>query len=457
MQTQNNQSKFDLFRTQFPAFVYQGFNYKFEGDFFKISFDFSIDGLSTFSPEIKFVNADFLHFNSLSKSELDNLIFHMGMVELISYWKTSCAPKVIIKSFYLDEVQIKFWKKLYYNGLGEFFYLNGIQSSEHDFMNIEVDSTSPKLLPFHLHLDQGALIPVGGGKDSVVSLEILRGKSENLALIINPRGASIATANVGGYQQKTIEIKRSIDSNLLNLNAKGYLNGHTPFSAMLAFTTLLAAAFTGKKNIALSNESSANESTVKDSHVNHQYSKSIEFETDFRNYYKKYISPDFEYYSLLRPLSELQIASLFAQHPKYFGHFKSCNVGSKNNVWCGHCPKCLFTFIILSPFLEPEVLESIFGYNMLNNIELLHEFKELLGMTDEKPFECVGTIEEVQVALCMTLPKYTAKPILLNYFQEHFSNYKCESTLISSLLKHLDEPHFLNAEALLWVKKALKI
>jgi len=207
MQTQNNQSKFDLFRTQFPAFVYQGFNYKFEGDFFKISFDFSIDGLSTFSPEIKFVNADFLHFNSLSKSELDNLIFHMGMVELISYWKTSCAPKVIIKSFYLDEVQIKFWKKLYYNGLGEFFYLNGIQSSEHDFMNIEVDSTSPKLLPFHLHLDQGALIPVGGGKDSVVSLEILRGKSENLALIINPRGASIATANVGGYQQKTIEIK----------------------------------------------------------------------------------------------------------------------------------------------------------------------------------------------------------------------------------------------------------
>ena len=67
---------------------------------------------------------------------------------------------------------------------------------------------------------------------------------------------------------------------MLQLNSEGYINGHTPFSAIVAFSSVLTAALNGQKYITLSNENSANESTVKDSKVNHQYSKSYEFELD---------------------------------------------------------------------------------------------------------------------------------------------------------------------------------
>ena len=199
-------------------------------------------------------------------------------------------------------------------------------------------------------------------------------------------------------------IRRKIDPTLLELNAKGYLNGHTPFSAMLAFYTRLASALSGIPNVALSNESSANESTVKGSYVNHQYSKSLEFEDDFRNYVNEAAS--FNYFSFLRPLSELQIAMLFSRFTAYHDVFRSCNVGSKEDIWCGHCAKCLFAYIILSPFIAPERLNAIFGKSMLDDTTLDLEFRQLLGLAETKPFECVGTVSEVRQALQMAVERW---------------------------------------------------
>jgi hypothetical protein len=168
---------------------------------------------------------------------------------------------------------------------------------------------------------------------------------------------------------------------------------------LLAFVTLLPAALSGIKHIALSNEASANESTVPGSKINHQYSKSLEFENDFRNYVKKYISREVNYFSFLRPLSELQIAALFARFNGHHWSFRSCNVGSKKDVWWGSCPKCVFTRIILGPFLEQEQLRRIFGKELLDDDRLKHYFDELTGKIEVKPFECVGTPREVSLAL----------------------------------------------------------
>ena len=300
-----------------------------------------------------------------------------------------------------------------------------------------------------LDLDQGSIIPVGGGKDSVVSLELLKNREgENLALIMNPRGASTATANIAGFEGKTIEIKRFLDKKLLDLNAQGYLNGHTPFSALLGFITILSAALAQKKYIALSNESSANEATVVGTDVNHQYSKSLEFETDFRNYVQEFLTPDIKYFSLLRPISELQIASLFAKSPQYFYDFKSCNAGSKQNIWCGKCSKCLFTFIILSPFIKPDELAKIYGNNLLDEKELKLYFDELTGIADVKPFECVGTVDEVNAALCLAMPQYDGQelPFLLKYFKESKLFAQCNSVDKEQLLKHIENEHFLEEE-----------
>ena len=92
---------------------------------------------------------------------------------------------------------------------------------------------------------------------------------------------------------------------MLELNKKGYLNGHTPFSAIMAFSSIIAAYLNGLKFIALSKESSANESTIKDSYINPQYSKSYEFEKDYRYYDSTLVNSGVYYFSFLRPINEL--------------------------------------------------------------------------------------------------------------------------------------------------------
>lgn len=445
MEQQNRQVKFDKLRGDFNTFFYEGFEYEFLEEKLIISYHFRVDDFIDFHPRIEFPRSSFLHHKQLTKDAIDSMVFHIGMVELISYWKAICPRKVVIRPFRLTYDQIAFWKKIYYHGLGEFFYLNGIETNQQDFVTIE-SSSKEELKSFSLDVSPDCIIPVGGGKDSVVSLELLKkSPGQNLALIMNPRGASTATANIAGFEEKTIIINRFLDSKLLKLNAQGYLNGHTPFSALLGFLTIFSAAMAGKKYIALSNESSANESTVVGTDVNHQYSKSFEFESDFRNYVNEFITSDISYFSLLRPISELQIASIFAQSPQYFYDFKSCNVGSKKNIWCGKCSKCLFTFIILSPFIEPEELCKIYGSNLLDDKELKVYFDELTGVSDVKPFECVGTVDEVISALCLAMEFYTPQsmPLLLKSFKEGHLYKQCKKVDKLNLLKELENEHFL--------------
>lgn len=398
----NNTEKFLEFRQNYPVFIYEKFEYEIEQIGLKIKFTF-INGEHCFSPTLFVEKKHFLSFSHLSKEQLDLLVFHMGMVELVSYWKAFCSPKVIIKPFALREKQIEFFKKLYYNGLGEFFYVNGINISQEEFMTIEnANNTYTNLQNFET-FDQ-YIVPIGGGKDSVVTLDLLMSANRDVVpFIINPRGATTECCLKAGFsQEETLICKRVIDAHLLELNSQGCLNGHTPFSAMLAFTTLLISAISKRKYIALSNEDSASESTVKGSEVNHQYSKSLEFENDFRNYVSEFISQDFYYFSFLRPLSELHIAKLFSKL-NYQSVFKSCNAGSKQNIWCGKCPKCLFAFIILSPFLSKEELIEIFSKNLFEDKDLEEYFLQLCGERQTKPFECVGTISEVRAALSLCL------------------------------------------------------
>jgi hypothetical protein len=244
---------------------------------------------------------------------------------------------------------------------------------------------------------------------------------------------------------------------LLELNKQDFLNGHTPFSALLAFQCLLASALTGYRHIALSNESSANESTVEDTQINHQYSKSVAFEIDFRNYVTKYVSPDFNYFSFLRPLNELQIGRLFSQFPEYFDIFKSCNVGSKTDIWCGKCPKCLFAYIILSPFISHNRMEQIFGKDLFADASLWDYLKQLTGIDEVKPFECVGTVDEVNHALRMILSDHEDEklPVLLRQYKESMRYAKEDIYMSQGLLNSFDNGHFLNDKFLTILKNAL--
>ena len=417
-------SLYDELRRKHRSFIYHSYEFSAQDGNTILRFHFSIDDYHfypqwTFPEDISALDFD--------RELADRIAFSLGMAELVSYWKCACPPTVEVRCGGLSEKQKRWWKKLYFNGLGEFFYRNGITPDLGGFMTIEAPEQPP--LPARDNSLSGFMVPVGGGKDSVVTLELLkRHGAEISAYIINPRGATLGCAAAAGIpENRMIAPKRTIDKQLLELNKLGYLNGHTPFSAVVAFSAELFACVKGLKYIALSNESSANEAYVDGTSINHQYSKSTEFERDFR----EYCADSFggfsrcpEYFSLLRPWSEWQIAREFVKHPQYFGIFQSCNLGSKTNSWCCSCAKCLYVYILLAAFLDDDALTGIFGCNMLEKQELSGMLDGLVLDGEDKPFECVGTRDEVRLSLEMAWERRKSDPpALLRRWRELFPEY----------------------------------
>ncbi len=386
---------FNSLRNKYSSFVYKDYTIDLTEEGYVLEYHFEITGLDTFKTKWIFPKGK----RNIRPDDiiLNEMAFNLGMVEAISYYKISCPKTVKIECGLMNEKKDKWWKKLFYNGLGEFMYRNGIDVSSDELFDFEYED-SPEIRFDDSSSYEGYMVPVGGGKDSVVSLELL--SDDNITTYcVNKSDTVKNVIERCTHAKADIAPKRILDKKVLEYNEKGYLNGHIPFSAVLAFSSYIAAFLNGIKYIALSNENSANETTVKGSFVNHQYSKSYEFEEDFRSYVSSYFASDIQYFSALRPLNESLIAMLFASHKQYHDVFRSCNAGSKKGIWCCNCPKCLFVYIILSPYLNDDELIKIFGENLLDKPSLEKDFRELTGIDENKPFECVGTRSEVNASL----------------------------------------------------------
>lgn len=420
--------KYETFREKYPVFIYKSYKITESEKTVDISYEFSIPSLADFRPSWSFPKPQ--NISVSGDSVFERLAFSLGMAESVSYWKAVCSPEMRVECGELTAEQVQWWKKLYFNGLGEFFYVNNIDADYDDFINInptgkfngESTSELPEL--------SGCLVAVGGGKDSALTLETLtQAEIECKCYSINRRNSITATVETAGLPSKSlITAQRKFDRSLITFNNQGYLNGHTPFSSVVAFSAEITAYLNRLKYIVLSNESSANESTVVGQSVNHQYSKSFEFERDFHLYEEKYLRTGIYYFSFLRPLSEFQIAKMFASHRKYLPVFRSCNLGGKvsPDIWCTECPKCLFVCLILSPFLTNNELTEVFGKDLLNNTSMSEYFNELIGQSYHKPFECVGSIDEVNLAVSLAVRMREDKgeklPLLFESYRKNFYN-----------------------------------
>lgn len=409
-------------REKYNKFVYDSYYINYLDDGIKVIYKYKISDY-IFSPEV-FIKKEFINNKNINKEFLEYLFFNFGIINSINYYKLTCAKIIDIKCGYLDDKQKEFFKKLFYNGLGEFMYVNKLNISYDDFLTINTIIGKNK----KYNLDDnfvGNLIPIGGGKDSIVTLELLKGMDNTCFMYkrnIYPDDlASLNAIKLSGNESVAFEL--TLDELMLKLNKEGFYNGHIPFSSTLAFASYIMAYVNNKKYIVLSNESSANETNIKDSYVNHQYSKSFEFEKDFRWYTDNYFSSKIQYFSLLRCLNEYQIVKEFVKHEKYLDIFRSCNVGMKTNTWCGHCAKCLYVYIMLYPFINEEKLIDIFGNNMLDNKDNLDLFLSLICEDKNKPFECVGTKDEINYALTKSLEKDNL-PYLIKYYKENLYDSK---------------------------------
>ncbi len=347
----------------------------------------------------------------------------LHLIAGVSYYKAGVPEQVRIDSYTIDAATAALVETVYLNGLGEFAYRNGLNLRGRFRLPVEGEAFAAPALGLREH----ALVAIGGGKDSLVSIEALRslGIEETVTWI---GGSQLIRACAERTGLPILNIGRTLAPELFELNRQGAWNGHIPVTAVNSAIMVLAALLQGVDQVVFSNERSASYGSQipGTGEVNHQWSKGWAFEQAFGEHLEQHVAADLHYYSLLRPLSELAVARQFAKSDFYDAHFSSCNrnfhiLGERPvNRWCGVCPKCHFVFLALAPFMPKMRLVGIFGRNLLDDIEQAPGFDALLEFQDHKPFECVGEGRESRAAMATlaTRPEWNEDALVKRFVHE---------------------------------------
>lgn len=307
-----------------------------------------------------------------------------------------CAP--------VDQKTLLFFERFFLGGLGEFRYLQGLDPTRRihvTALQTSADAASGMVMREH------ALMLNGGGKDTVVAAEMLkRGGQSFTWLTVHANDTRRKIVELSGNRD-SVEIEYELDPRIEQQAA--YAWGHVPqVSIFLAIGTLVAL-LTQTRYVVVGNERSSNYGNLsfRGSEINHQYTKSFAYERDFHDFVRRRVCTGIDVCSVLRPFHDVQLAELFASLKNYHRDFVSCNRGIRNGQWCRQCEKCAFTALALGPFLARDELSMIFGEDVLARPGIRRHIIAL-ACGDTKPWECVGTKEECQLALRLLLDRYPA-------------------------------------------------
>ncbi|HEY4582021.1 MAG TPA: UDP-N-acetyl-alpha-D-muramoyl-L-alanyl-L-glutamate epimerase [Lysobacter sp.] len=348
----------------------------------------------------------------------------LHLIAGVSYYKAAVPKDIRIESYAIDAATAALLTEVYESGLGEFAYRNGLQLR--GAIRFPSSAAASGDAP-SLGLREHALVAIGGGKDSLVSIESLRGAGIDQT-VTWIGGSQLIQACAERTGLPTLNIGRQLAPQLFEYNRSGAWNGHIPVTAVNSAILALAALLQGVDQVVFSNERSASYGSMIEGtgEVNHQWSKGWAFEQAFAAHLRTHVAADLRYYSLLRPLSELAVARQFAKSDRYDRHFSSCNrnfhiLGERPaQRWCGICPKCHFVFLALAPFMSKPRLVGIFGRNLLDDASQTGGFDALLEYRDHKPFECVGEGQESRAAMAALAqrPEWCEDAIVERFAQE---------------------------------------
>ncbi len=340
------------------------------------------------------------------RASFEALLCHLGLVAGLSYYKIAAPRHVVVEFAEWTAEDIDAHRTILAKGLGEYCWVNGLDPElwpEFAYRS-RAESSAPLC---DVTLPLGPLVPIGGGKDSCVSIEALR-RAGLVPTVITVNRYPVIQEVINDAALPDIAVERHLDSQLRWLNDNGARNGHVPATAIVSLAVACAAVLHGHQAVVMSNERSASEGNViyRGVEINHQWSKSTDAEDILRGLIQRVV-PSLDYFSLLCPLSELSIARAFADTcERYFESFSSCNAAFRLDParrisrWCGQCPKCQFVYLALATVLGPGELFRIWGSDVLADSPI-DGLRALLGLTEWKPFECVGESVECRVALSL--------------------------------------------------------
>jgi hypothetical protein len=170
--------------------------------------------------------------------------------------------------------------------------------------------------------------------------------------------------------------------------------------------SVLCAAALGCDAVVMANEASSSSPTrvVDGEAVNHQHSKSFEFEMALHEMLVS-VGSKVGCFSALRDRDDTEISRVFAAKcASVHEAIVSCNragvrdVSRRSERWCGDCPKCRSVYLSLAPHMRPVDLAAMFGRDLLADPDQVAGFAALLDDAT-KPFECVQTTDEARGAI----------------------------------------------------------
>ncbi|HKZ10427.1 MAG TPA: UDP-N-acetyl-alpha-D-muramoyl-L-alanyl-L-glutamate epimerase [Rhodanobacteraceae bacterium] len=362
------------------------------------------------------------------RAVFDAVLRMLHLIAGVSYYKAGLPPRIEVETGPLDDATADLLDALYLHGLGEFAYRNGVDlRGKIAFPRSDAHTIATQTFPLKRNASR-VLVPIGGGKDSLVVVEALKAiRAEATAVWVGASPLIAAVAARTGLPM--LDIGRELSPVLFDYNRMGAWNGHIPVTAINSAILACAAVLYGFDAIAFANERSASAATLEyaGGQVNHQWSKGWSFEQAFATWLHTHVADDLDYFSLLRPFSELAVTRAFAKSGgAYFDAFSSCNrnfriMGPKPaDRWCGQCPKCHFVFLALAPFLPKPRLLQIFGGNLLDDESQAAGFDALIEYRNHKPFECVGEGAEARAAFTALAarPEWREDALVMRFREE---------------------------------------
>lgn len=389
------------------------------------AFDYELDGIG-FTERVKFPVSD---HHAVDPAATELLLDLCHLLIGTSYYKLT-APRTITLSRAVPPEFLVACTHAYDEGLREFCTVNSLPIPLPFELRAEVMRSD---LPATEKRVACPIVPIGGGKDSAAVLALV---SDAAALAVSPTDIQRRLARAAGAP--LLEVTRELDPGLWELTPSGF-NGHIPVTAIHSAVSAMAAHLNGYDSVIMGNERSASEPTrvVDGFAVNHQYSKSFDFELIL---HVALGLAGITYFSLLRQLSEISIAGIVAQQCRLRTNFLSCNRAfvrsrceDEPQLWCLRCAKCLFTFLCFAPFLDVDSAHEIFGGNPLADAALIEDFRALWG---NKPFDCVGERGEAAAAVTFLAsdPRWRTMPTVVALADDALKTQDSLGVSIRSLL-----------------------
>jgi UDP-N-acetylmuramoylalanine--D-glutamate ligase len=409
--------------------------------------------------ELTFTETLFLpkvpHLKNIPDGLMEHLLLSLHIGLGISYYKTFTPKNIRIKP--LSRSVAEFWTTVYRKGLGEFWYRNNLDPAQSPSFPIDKNITDES---WKISRKDRGLVGIGGGKESIVLAEMFKENNYPITSfeIEMHQKSSLVDSVMKQVGAPKLKIRRMLDEQLFDKNLAIY-NGHIPISMIYGLLGVFCAVLYDYAYVVVGNARSSDYGNLrhKGEEVNHQWSKTEEFEMLFQKYVREFVTPDITYFSPLRAFYEIRVIKMFTKYEQYFPYFSSCNRNfkvyqdGKPKRWCGECPKCAYVYLLLAGFLPKEKLLAIFEQDLLAKEELVPLYKDILGFGIMKPFDCVGRFEESQAGLYLASKKYPNAAVV----RELLSLIKNPEKLVQLCMQIQDAPYTPARFRFLGMKKIL--